>query len=84
MNSSFLHVLALFARLCGLGVFVGLISSMFTMGMLRVLARRTEHYKPTYMPMRLVESKVIVCMLITYPILFALLFALLFAFKVMN
>ncbi len=59
-----------------IGIFIGLMVSLFTMIMIKRLAKRAERYELTYIPMTLVESKLWKCVLLTYPLLVGFLFAL--------
>jgi hypothetical protein len=74
------HITKCFA----LGCLFGLPVSLFTIILMRKLAKRASRYRPTYVPMTLVESKLWKCALIAYPLAFGLSFMLLCMFKMIR
>jgi len=74
------HIVEYFA----IGCLVGIPVSLFTVVLIRRLAKRAKLYRPTYVPMTLVESKLLKCVFIAYPLAFGLSFMLLCMFKMIR
>jgi len=62
------------AKIFFVGILIGFLVSLFTVIMIKKMARRTERYELTYVPMTLVESKLWKCAFIAYPLLISSLF----------
>jgi hypothetical protein len=73
-----------FIVIFGIGSLIGLGVSIFTIILMRRLAKRAELYRPTYIPMTLVESKMWKCVLIAYPLLFGIVLSIIWAFKLLK
>jgi hypothetical protein len=85
MNASnIIEIIRHIAEYFALGCLVGIPVSLFTIVLIRRLAKRAKLYRPTFVPMTLVESKLLKCVLIAYPLAFGLSFVLLCMFKMIH
>jgi len=71
-------------KVFAVGGIVGLAVSIFTIILIRRLAKRVKRYELTYVPMTLVESKLWQWALIAYPLAFAATFAAIYAMGFMK
>jgi len=81
MTDSIITVILHALRYFAVGGIVGLIVSIFTIIMILRIAKRTTYYEPTYVPIRLAETKLWQCVFISYPIIFGVGFAIAFMFR---
>ena len=72
MNTTTLEILIHLAKTFAVGGLIGLAVSIFTIVLIKKLAKRAERYELTYEPMTLVESKLWKCVFIAYPLLFGI------------
>ena len=72
MNITVFEMLCHIAKTFAMGGLIGLAVSIFTIALIRRLAKRAERYELTYVPMTLVESKLWKCVLVAYPLLFGI------------
>lgn len=81
MNSTILEMLSHVAKTFAVGGLIGLAVSIFTIVLIKKLAKRAELYELTYVPMTLVEGKLWKCVLIAYPLLFGISLAVFCVFE---
>lgn len=73
-----------FLKSAFLGLLFGIVVSLVTIMMVRMLAKRAERYEPTFVPMVLVESKLWQWSFIVYPVFFAILGIVIWISKVLH
>jgi hypothetical protein len=83
-TSNIVEIIGHVAKYFATGCIVGIPVSLFTIILMRRLAKRAKYYRLTYVPMTLVESKLWKCALIAYPLAFGLSFTLLCVFKMIQ
>jgi hypothetical protein len=83
-TSNIVRVIGHVAKYFAIGCTVGIPVSLFTIILMRRLARRAKYYRLTYVPMTLVESKLWKYALIAYPLAFGFTFMLLCVFKMIQ
>ncbi|MGA3266484.1 MAG: hypothetical protein ABSE16_06660 [Verrucomicrobiota bacterium] len=81
MNTTIVEMLGHIAKTFAVGGLIGLAVSIFTIVLIKKLAKRAELYELTYVPMTLVESKLWKCVLIAYPLLFGISLAVFYLLK---
>jgi len=81
MNTTILEMLGHIAKTFAIGSLIGLAVSIFTIVLIKQLAKRAENYELTYVPMTLVESKLWKWVVIAYPLLFGISLAIFFLLK---
>jgi uncharacterized membrane protein len=77
-------VCMLFAKWLLVGGLCGVVTTIATIVMIRCLARRTRQYRMNYMPVTLVDSKLVQCALWVYPSLLGVIFAILCGLKLLH
>jgi hypothetical protein len=65
-----IEIISHIVRAFAIGGSIGLIVSVFTMMLIKRMAKRAKRYELNYIPMTLVESKLWKSVLIAYPLLF--------------
>ncbi len=75
MNNKLFDILAHVTTTFIAGILIGILVSIFTIFLIKKLAKRAERYELTYMPITLVESKMRKCIFIVYPLAFGIAFA---------
>jgi hypothetical protein len=84
MNDSLITLLVNIAKCFAVGGLIGILMTIFTMILIRRLAKRARRYELNYVPITLVESKLWKTTLIAYPIFFGIAFAVICGMKIMH
>ena len=73
MYSSFITIITILFqafKALGIGLLIGSLVSIYTLGLIYCLSERTKRYRPTYIPITFVKAQLIEWIVFSYPLLF--------------